>query len=137
MHQSQPLRLYPTGGHFAAKCGGHFKTENGGQLHTKSWGSITHEMKGSIWTEYPHWNRVTDLLLLMLANKRQPKGVRKRKWKTMCVIPGQRVTHSQKLLGGYDLDIGTCPNLTILDPFSVNEKERLSSERRSLTLSDY
>ena len=53
MHQSQPLRLYPTGGHFAAKCGGHFKTENGGQLQTKSWGSITHEKGGSIWTEYP------------------------------------------------------------------------------------
>ena len=53
MHQSQPLRLYPTGGHFAAKCGGHFKTENGGQLQTKALGSITNEKSGAIWTEYP------------------------------------------------------------------------------------
>ena len=61
MHQSQPLRLYPTGGHFAAKCGGHFKTENGGQLHTKSWGSITHEKRVAIWTEYLMYNHYNNV----------------------------------------------------------------------------
>ena len=51
MHQSQPLRLYPTGGHFAAKCGGHFKTKIGGQFKTKIGGQLQTKYKGSITNE--------------------------------------------------------------------------------------